>query len=410
MEGLDVFAGGERLKDSRDTKVLILLGAGGPRALRLEGHAVASALLSLSSGKEPSGPELESIPEWAECVVKSLQERGRGWALLSTPEEQELEPEPEPIRIVQGKSEIEHGADFSAPLKAQLQELLEGFTKKTEAESDTYTRLSALVERFLADSEGLETLFPEVQCGIAHTLGTVLGHKLADEMGYFEGDLPGFQSDASQQNQTESPNYEVWDRLEEATSSESLAIILSPSEVVLRRKPFRDRLVAGIRKLRLDFYRDVGFLLPEVVLRYPEGFGEATVNDSIPPIEPGEYVVARRRQVIHCGRFPDVKLVDQVAYLLDDFEQVVRASAGEWLTHHQVDYRLQLVNKEEPALVDDFFRLGGSITELRRLLIEFLGCGFHIKDMHTILEVCLDHAPEDRLAALVERFSGSTWV
>jgi hypothetical protein len=395
-----LFFGRRRLGDAKDSKVLIVLTSNGPRALHLEGHAVASALLSLSTGQQPSGPELESIPQWAKCVVQSLEERGHGWALLSTPGELE-EPNKKPTPQT---SEDE----FSAPLKAQLKELLDGFaSKRIGAPIEPHTRLGKLVEHFLTDAEQLETLFPEIQCGMAHALGNMIGHRLSDEMGYSELDsLAGGSGRAGDQDSFDPA--EVWetDEMGKLTNPEALAIVMSPSEVILRRKPFRNQLIEGIRRIRQTLYKESGYLLPGVVLRYPEGATEE--EDSVVP--PGEFVVARRKQVVHTGSFPEGKATDQVEFFLGVFEQLVRAHLSRWLTHSQVDHRLQLINKVEPALVDDYFRLGGTVSELRRLIIDLLECGVPVKDLHTIVEVCIETQPDDRMPVLIDRLAGTTWI
>ena len=151
-------------------------------------------------------------------------------------------------------------------------------------------------------------------------------------------------------------------------------------------------LVQQIVRLREQVARELGFLLPEVVVRD---------NLSLPA---DGYQFTLRGAQIADGRLQGAQ-PDATQRLLEHLGRIVRRHATELLTRQQVHRLIDRLAERAPRLVEELVPAVVPTSRLHRVLGNLLGDGVPIRDLETILETLGDLAPSttnpDQLTELV---------
>jgi flagellar biosynthesis protein FlhA len=184
-------------------------------------------------------------------------------------------------------------------------------------------------------------------------------------------------------------------------------------------------LLGRIKSVRKKFAQDVGFLLPVVHIRdnldiKPNSYiikikgvqvasGEATPGQWM-AINPGEVSAAIAGTQTQDPAFglPAVwiddsdrdqaqifgyTVVDASTVIATHINHLIHANAADLLGRQEVQQLLDRIGKESPLLIQDLVPKTLSLTTLQKVLQNLLDEGVHIRDMRTILDVLVEHAP-----------------
>jgi flagellar biosynthesis protein FlhA len=184
-------------------------------------------------------------------------------------------------------------------------------------------------------------------------------------------------------------------------------------------------LLGRIKSIRKKFAQDVGFLVPVVHIRdnleikpnayvvklkgVQIGHGEAT---------PGQWMAINPGQVsatlpgtattdpafglpaiwIDAGLREQAQIygytvVDASTVIATHLNHLIHTHAGELLGRQEVQQLLDRIGKESPMLIQDLVPKTLSLTTLQKVLANLLEEGVSIRDMRTILDVLVEHAP-----------------
>jgi flagellar biosynthesis protein FlhA len=184
-------------------------------------------------------------------------------------------------------------------------------------------------------------------------------------------------------------------------------------------------LLGRIKSIRKKFAQDVGFLVPVVHIRdnleikpnayvvklkgVQIGHGEAT---------PGQWMAINPGQVsatlpgtattdpafglpaiwIDAGLREQAQIygytvVDASTVIATHLNHLIHTHAGELLGRQEVQQLLDRIGKESPMLIQDLVPKTLPLTTLQKVLANLLEEGVSIRDMRTILDVLVEHAP-----------------
>jgi flagellar biosynthesis protein FlhA len=213
-------------------------------------------------------------------------------------------------------------------------------------------------------------------------------------------------------------------------------------EVGFRLVPLVDRnqdgdLLRRIRGIRKKIAQEMGFLVPAVHIRdnlelKPNGYritlkgveagaGDVVVGQYL-AINPGRALgpvagtatrdpafglpavwvnADNREQAISLG----YTVVDAATVIATHLSSIIQAHAAELLGREEVQALLDHVARDAPKLVEDLVPKLLTVAVVQKVLGNLLGEGVHVRDMRTILETLVEHAPRtqdpDELTAAV---------
>jgi flagellar biosynthesis protein FlhA len=201
-------------------------------------------------------------------------------------------------------------------------------------------------------------------------------------------------------------------------------------EVGFRLVPLVDRnqdgdLLRRIRGIRKKIAQEMGFLVPAVHIRdnlelKPNGYritlkgveagaGDVVVGQYL-AINPGRALGSvpgtatrdpafglpavwvnadNREQAISLG----YTVVDAATVIATHLSSIIQAHAAELLGREEVQALLDHVAKDAPKLVEDLVPKLLPVAVVQKVLGNLLGEGVHVRDMRTILETLVEHAP-----------------
>ncbi len=157
---------------------------------------------------------------------------------------------------------------------------------------------------------------------------------------------------------------------------EPLALELGAGLLGLATGP---NLIGHLGAVREQVARELGFLLPDVVVR-----------DNLALPEDGYHFTLRGAQISD-GRL-DPSRPDAAARLLEHLGRVARAHATELLSRQQVHQLVDRLAERAPRLVDELVPDLVPTSRLHRVLANLLADGVPIRDLETILETLGDQA------------------
>ena len=205
-------------------------------------------------------------------------------------------------------------------------------------------------------------------------------------------------------------------------------------------------LLGRIKSIRKKFAQDVGFLVPVVHIRdnleikpnaylvklkgVQIGHGEAMpgkwmainpgqVSASLPGTAttdpafglPAIWIDASLREQAQIYGYT---VVDASTVIATHLNHLIHTHAGELLGRQEVQQLLDRIAKESPLLVQDLVPKTLSLTTLQKVLANLLEEGVSIRDMRTILDVLVEHAPSQtdttELTSLIRQALGRSIV
>lgn len=392
------------MKRTNVEKIVLQMTSSGLKIVKLAESQVPKALEKLSKGEQAPGDELDIIPEHARLMAYCLRRLGKGWMLLDTDDG--------PTDLTESTLETPL---MSESVEKALREIAAGLMAQ-DSKVEPHHKLQQRMKDFLDDSRELDKLFEEIKLGVGHQLGEVLAYELLNRMGIDENfcwkcwgernctcemsgsgsgraDLDVYDARAKAEPGTGgSGPGEIGTRLPE------LSIILphcdnfSSDEILA--------LERRLRRLRLTYFRETGFQIPELELRLVRSGKRLKEKD---------FVFARRRRTIHRSEFSSLEGEDMVETVVAEFEELVRRNGHEWLTIHQVAKRIQEIRPDHWGLIEEFKDAGGTLRDLVPLLREVLEADCSILDLVSILETWLKYPEEERLQAILDSGKGEVW-
>lgn len=184
-------------------------------------------------------------------------------------------------------------------------------------------------------------------------------------------------------------------------------------------------LLGRIKSIRKKFAQDVGFLVPVVHIRdnleikpnayvvklkgVQIGHGEATpgqwmainpgqVSSTLPGTATTDPAFGLPAIWIDAGLREQAQIygytvVDASTVIATHLNHLIHTHAGELLGRQEVQQLLDRIGKESPMLIQDLVPKTLSLTTLQKVLANLLEEGVSIRDMRTILDVLVEHAP-----------------
>ena len=169
-------------------------------------------------------------------------------------------------------------------------------------------------------------------------------------------------------------------------------------------------LVRSLKRMLYEIFDVTGVQFPDVSL---SRLSDQSEDGKPAGLEPGEYVLTRRRREVFRGRIDSrISGLDRIDALTKELKPVLLGSLAKWLSISQIAELVSDIQDNQPGLWEEFQEVGGSVRELRKLAQSILREGYSIRDMATILECCVDHCEDENFRKiLIDRLSeeGRFW-
>lgn len=399
------------MREETGHKIILQMTDKGLRALRLESAQLADALENLKAGRRPQGTEIEEVPDDFLPLANCLETLGRGWMLLDS----------------EGNLEQKAPSALDAPSQL-MEELKLILAAQPGLERQPHEQLTRRIFDFLNDESQLLQLMVEIQNSVGVSLGAFFGEELLRRMDARGGLCPvcwekkhcthcsqEFEDDDYDSDNDIEPEPEPKVPVDEALSrnrrrSEEYALLLSPTEPLWDVSAHKYSLVRCLKRMLFEIFDSTGVQFPDVSLsRLSDVLEDGRPAD----LEPGEYVLTRRRREVFRGRIDsEISGLDRIEALTSELKPILLGSIHKWLSISQIAELVSDIQDNQPGLWEEFQEVGGSVRELRKLAQSLLREGYSIRDLATILECCVDHSEdEDFRKVLTEKLSeeGKFW-
>lgn len=397
------------MQEETGHKIILQMTDKGLRALRLESAQLADALENLKAGRRPQGTEIEQVPDDFLPLANCLKTLGRGWMLLDS----------------EGNLEQKAPSALDAPSQL-MEELKLILAAQPGLERQPHEQLTRRIFDFLNDESQLLQLMVEIQNSVGVSLGAFFGEELLRRMDVRGGLCPvcwekkhctncsqefedeDYDSDNEIEPESKVPVDEALSR--NRRRSEEYALLLSPAEPLWDVSAHKYSLVRSLKRMLYEIFDVTGVQFPDVSLsRLPE----VSEDGKSSGLEPGEYVLTRRRREVFRGRIDSrISGLDRIDALTKELKPVLLGSLAKWLSISQIAELVSDIQDNQPGLWEEFQEVGGSVRELRKLAQSILREGYSIRDMATILESCVDHSGDENFRKiLIEKLSeeGKFW-
>lgn len=387
------------MQEDMGHKIILQMTDQGLKALRLKTADIASALEHLQKGLQPSGVELEKVPEQVAPMADYLKKLGQGWMLVDA----ELE-----------SSDTIARSTNPIPEK-MMDELKSILSAQPKLEQLPYEKLNRRIFDFLNDEKQLLKLMVEVQNSVGISLGAFFGDELLRRMNVRDGLCPVCwerkhcsscsEVDDEAEEEPDEPDEQPSRRvpLERALDksrkrSEEYTLMLHTKEPLWQLKPLRYALARHIKRMLFEIYEETGVQFPDIgIMRLSSQENLDSAN-----LVEGEFLLTRRRRDAFRSKLSDdLSGPDRIEAFISTLKPALLKSVHRWLSISQISEAVEEVQEHHPGLWEEFSEVGGSMRDLRKLAQGILREGHSIRDLPTILECCIDHSEKENFKQIL---------